>query len=294
MIGFLVIEMVGAVVGVASIVASGVLADQIGRRNVLGVSAVLIGAFSGFAPQLLDAGGLGETVYMILGFILLGLAFGQSSGAVNSSFPMAYRYTGAALTSDLAWLLGAGFAPLVALVLSTHFGLWSVGALPALGRDLHARGPQHQQGVGEQDFGRPGLNGRPSRFLDHAVTLISRSSSGVTVGSWRGVSSSRKPTPINRSPSVAVFSVRQSEDPLPASASTSRSLSAGLQRRRRSARVINSTRPVAIPSLRPPQRAWLRSGGQSTRASNVGQCGGSGTAYTFFINWSRSQNWSVA
>ena len=95
---------------------------------MLSVSAVLIGAYSGFAPQLLNAGGLGETVYMILGFILLGLAFGQSSGAVNSSFPTTYRYTGAALTSDLAWLLGAGFAPLVALVLSTHFGLWSVGA----------------------------------------------------------------------------------------------------------------------------------------------------------------------
>ena len=128
LIRFLIIEMVGAVVCVASIVASGVLADKYGRRNVLSVSAVLIGAYSGFAPQLLNAGGLGETVYMILGFILLGLAFGQSSGAVNSSFPMTYRYTGAALTSDLAWLLGAGFAPLVALILSTHFGLWSVGA----------------------------------------------------------------------------------------------------------------------------------------------------------------------
>ena len=128
LVRFLIIEMAGAIVGVASIVASGVLADKYGRRNVLMVSAVLIGAYSGFAPQLLNAGGLGETVYMILGFILLGLAFGQSSGAVNSSFPMTYRYTGAALTSDLAWLLGAGFAPLVALLLSTHFGLWSVGA----------------------------------------------------------------------------------------------------------------------------------------------------------------------
>jgi MFS family permease len=128
LIRFLIIEMAGAIVGVASIVASGVLADKYGRRNVLMVSAVLIGAYSGFAPQLLNAGGLGETVYMILGFILLGLAFGQSSGAVNSSFPITYRYTGAALTSDLAWLLGAGFAPLVALLLSTHFGLWSVGA----------------------------------------------------------------------------------------------------------------------------------------------------------------------
>ena len=28
----------------------------------------------------------------------------------------------------LAWLIGAGFAPLVALTLASQFGLWSVGA----------------------------------------------------------------------------------------------------------------------------------------------------------------------
>lgn len=125
---FLVIEMVGAVVGVLAIMASGVIADRVGRRAVLGVSAVLIGAYSGFAPQLLGAGGAGETVYMIAGFALLGLAFGQSSGAVNGSFSSQRRYTGAALTSNLAWLIGAGFAPLVALTLASQFGLWSVGA----------------------------------------------------------------------------------------------------------------------------------------------------------------------
>ncbi len=42
---------------------------------------------------------------------------------MNASFEARYRYTGAALTTDLAWLIGAGFAPLVALFLSAHFGL---------------------------------------------------------------------------------------------------------------------------------------------------------------------------
>ncbi len=125
---FLVIEIVGAGVCVLAMIASGVIADRVGRRAVLGVSAVLIGAYSGFAPQLLGAGGFGETVYMIAGFILLGLAFGQSSGAVNGSFSSERRYTGAATTANLAWLIGAGFAPLVALLLASNFGLWSVGA----------------------------------------------------------------------------------------------------------------------------------------------------------------------
>lgn len=124
---FLLIEMAGAVVGLLAICASGLLADRIGRRLVLAISAVLIGAFSGVAPQLLNIGTVGEVVFMILGFALLGLAFGQSSGPVNDRFPAQHRYTGAAIVANSAWLVGAGFAPLVALFLASRFGLWSVG-----------------------------------------------------------------------------------------------------------------------------------------------------------------------
>ncbi|UZK65889.1 MFS transporter [Sphingomonas sp. M1-B02] len=125
---FLLIEAAGTIVCVLAILASGLIADRVGRRAVLGVSAVLIGAYSGFAPQLLDAGGFGETIYMMVGFALLGLAFGQSSGVTNGSFPPQHRYTGAAIVANSAWLIGAGFAPLVALFLASRFGLWSVGA----------------------------------------------------------------------------------------------------------------------------------------------------------------------
>lgn len=64
---------------------------------------------------------------MILGFALLGLSFGQSSGALSSEFLPRHRYTGSAFTSDLAWLFGAGFAPMVALWLSSSFGLIAAG-----------------------------------------------------------------------------------------------------------------------------------------------------------------------
>ena len=124
---FLLIEMIGAVFGVGAIVVSGMLADRIGRRSLLGYTAVAIAAFSGFAPQLLNGGDVGELAFMIGGFILLGLSFGQSSGAVTNNFPKRSRYTGAALTSDLAWLFGAGFAPLAALVLAQNFGLLAAG-----------------------------------------------------------------------------------------------------------------------------------------------------------------------
>ncbi|MGQ3231201.1 MAG: MFS transporter [Blastomonas fulva] len=124
---FLLIEATAAALGVFAILASGKLADSYGRRNVLAGTAVAIAAFSGFAPQLLDAGGAGEVAFMFGGFILLGLAFGQSSGALSSFFPLKHRYTGSALTADLAWLFGAGFAPMVALWLSANYGLLAAG-----------------------------------------------------------------------------------------------------------------------------------------------------------------------
>ncbi len=126
--GFLGIEIGTALLGLFAIVASGALADRVGRRRLLIVCAVAIAVFALVAPVLLDGGQIGEFVYMVVGFGLLGLTFGQSSGAVASRFSRRYRYTASALTSDLAWMFGAGFAPLVALFLATRFGLASSGA----------------------------------------------------------------------------------------------------------------------------------------------------------------------
>jgi MFS family permease len=121
--GFLVIQMIGATLAAIGIVVSGLIADRFGRRTTLGVLAGLIAVFSGFVPTLMNGGEFGHNVFILLGFGLLGLSYGQAAGAVTANFPAKYRYTGAALTSDLAWLVGAGFAPLVALGLSAHFGL---------------------------------------------------------------------------------------------------------------------------------------------------------------------------
>ncbi|MEM8552502.1 MAG: MFS transporter [Pseudomonadota bacterium] len=125
---FLTIEAVCAVIFIGAIIVSGTLADRFGRRLVLGVCALLTASFSGFAPQLLDAGLFGEIYFMVTGFALLGISFGQSSGAIAGWFSQKYRYTGSALTADFAWLFGAGFAPLVALILASTIGLIAAGA----------------------------------------------------------------------------------------------------------------------------------------------------------------------
>lgn len=126
MVDVLNVQILGGVLAAVAIVISGWLADRVGRRNLLGSMAVLIGLFSLAAPWLLGGGPTGNNLFILMGFILLGLSYGQSSGTVTNNFSSEFRYTGAALSTDLAWLFGAAFAPLVALGLSAKFGLMAV------------------------------------------------------------------------------------------------------------------------------------------------------------------------
>jgi MFS family permease len=125
--GFLQVQMVGVTLMAICVIISGLVADKIGRRRTLGTLATLIAVFSAFVPMLINGGETGQDAFILLGFSLLGLSYGQAAGAVTSQFEQRFRYTGAALTSDLAWLVGAGFAPLVALGVSAHFGLAYAG-----------------------------------------------------------------------------------------------------------------------------------------------------------------------
>ncbi|WP_338762411.1 MFS transporter [Massilia sp. METH4] len=138
---FLWLQFWGAGLGLLATIASGLIADRFGRRTTLGTLAALIAVFSGFVPTLLQGGETGQNIFILVGFALLGLSYGQAAGAVTANFAPRHRYTGAALTSDMAWLVGAAFAPVVALGLSAHFGLGyvslyllsgAVGSLAAL------------------------------------------------------------------------------------------------------------------------------------------------------------------
>ncbi|MGH8540105.1 MAG: MFS transporter [Stenotrophobium sp.] len=124
---FLMVQILGAVIAIPCMILSGVVADRIGRRNTLGIAAVLIAVYSGWTAVLLSGSTTGGYLFILLGFALLGFSYAQAAGAINSRFPSAFRYSGAVVTSDMGWLIGAAFAPLVALELATHFGIGYVG-----------------------------------------------------------------------------------------------------------------------------------------------------------------------
>ncbi len=120
------IQVYGAIIGIIATILSGVVADRFGKRKLVGLMAIVIAIFAVFAPSLMDGTPLLQDVFILAGFALLGLSYGQASGTVTANFERRYRYTGAALTSDFAWLFGAAFAPLLALGLSMQFGLVAV------------------------------------------------------------------------------------------------------------------------------------------------------------------------
>jgi len=124
---FLLVQIVGALVAIPCMLLSGRIADILGRRTTLGLFAALIAVYSGWTALMLAGGTLQSYVFIIVGFALLGFSHGQSAGAVNASFRSYFRYSGARITSDLSWLIGAGFAPLAALLLAVYLGTDYVG-----------------------------------------------------------------------------------------------------------------------------------------------------------------------
>ena len=122
-VNFLIIQIIGGAIAIPCMIVSGKIADRIGRLKTLAIGAIMIAAYSGMTPLLLSGSTEGGYVFILLGFALLGFAFAQSTGAVNSSFPSHHRYSGAVVTSDLSWITGAAFAPLIALELAVHLGV---------------------------------------------------------------------------------------------------------------------------------------------------------------------------
>src|SRR5690606_27924082 len=79
----LLVRLVGGFLAIAGVLPCGVSADRFGRVPTLGALALAIAMCSGFAPTLLGGGELARDVFLLLGFVLLGLSYGQSSGAVT-------------------------------------------------------------------------------------------------------------------------------------------------------------------------------------------------------------------
>lgn len=119
----LTVQLIGGALAIVTVFVSGLLADRYSRRFVIRLSSVLIVILS------LTIGLLAHypSAFLIFGFMVLGLAYGQASAIVPKRFPARYRYSGSAMATNLSWIIGAAFAPLVAIGLTAMLGLWAAG-----------------------------------------------------------------------------------------------------------------------------------------------------------------------
>lgn len=94
---------------------SGTLADRFGRRRMLiWVTGAIVLFGLTFVPLLLG-GTTAVMFFLALGFTLMGLTFGPMGAFLPEMFPTNVRYTGSAISYNIASILGAALAPIIAV-----------------------------------------------------------------------------------------------------------------------------------------------------------------------------------
>ncbi|NNG18665.1 MHS family MFS transporter [Naumannella sp. ID2617S] len=98
-------------------VVSGPLAERLGRKRMLMGVTVLIAAYGLVLHPIFNAGRYGALLGLIIGFILMGLTYGPMAAYLPELFPANVRYTGSAVSYNLASVVGAGPAPFALVAL---------------------------------------------------------------------------------------------------------------------------------------------------------------------------------
>ncbi|MCP0886622.1 MHS family MFS transporter [Ligilactobacillus sp. WILCCON 0076] len=111
------------------IVYASKLADIFGRRRVLLFSSSALVVFSLLFPYLLQGqrNFIGVSTFLVVGFTLMGIAFGPVGALLPELFKTEVRYSGAGISYNFAAIVGAAFSPTIATWLADNLGVKFVG-----------------------------------------------------------------------------------------------------------------------------------------------------------------------
>ena len=125
---FLIIQLFSVLFFMIAIPVSALLADRFGRRLILVTISLLIAFFGLFFSFFFNSESASlVTVFSCLGMTLMGLTYGPLGTFLSELFPTEVRYIGASMTFNLAGILGAAFAPMIAIWLAKNYGIAYVG-----------------------------------------------------------------------------------------------------------------------------------------------------------------------
>ncbi|MEC6393240.1 MFS transporter [Acinetobacter pittii] len=125
---FLELQLFATLCFAAFIPLSAIFAEKFGRKiTSIGVciAAAIFGLF--FSSMLESGNTLIVFLFLCTGLAIMGLTYGPIGTVLSELFPTSVRYTGSALTFNLAGIFGASFAPLIATKLAETYGLYAVG-----------------------------------------------------------------------------------------------------------------------------------------------------------------------
>lgn len=123
---FLEMQLVATLCFAAFIPLSAVFAEKFGRKAT-SIGVCIASALFGLVFASMLESGSTVIVFLCVGLALMGMTYGPIGTVLSEIFPISVRYTGSALTFNLAGILGASFAPLIATELATKYGLQAVG-----------------------------------------------------------------------------------------------------------------------------------------------------------------------
>jgi MFS family permease len=129
----LVVGVLGGLANIAFIAFSAVLCDRVGRRRMMLVGWAGCLPWSFVVIPLMDTGKFICYMVAIVGMqAVASIGAGPIAAFVPELFATRYRYTGSALTLNVAGIVGGAVPPLIAGALQATSGGWAIGSMLAV------------------------------------------------------------------------------------------------------------------------------------------------------------------
>ena len=124
---FLILQLYSIFFFALMIPVSALYADRFSPKLIMMLASVFIILFGIFLSRILEIVDYGVLLSLSIGMLLMGFTYGPLGTILSNLFPTNVRYTGASLSFNMAGILGASFAPFIALWLAENFGFTFVG-----------------------------------------------------------------------------------------------------------------------------------------------------------------------